>query len=79
MIQVLDRLRQIFQADSGEEPVYDTVGRIILMRALTVGDLDSSGQFWFILPGDQMTGPYIVMMGDVAVIIVFLNRSLSSR
>lgn len=49
------------------------MGRVVLMGALAVGNLDRPGQLRLFLPGNVMAWPQIIVVGDMAMVEVFRN------
>ena len=73
LAQVLHSLLHILETNGGKGSVNDAVSGVILLAALAVGDDNGLCQLRFSFRRDCTSGPHIVMMGDMTVIVVFLN------
>ena len=74
LAQVLLGFFHILQADGREGTVDDAMGGVVLLGALAVGDDDGFRQRGILFGRDRAAGPYVIMVGHVAVVVVLLDR-----
>ncbi len=73
LAKVLHGFFHILQADGRKGTVDDAMGRVVLLGALAVGDYDGFSQCGILFGCDSAAWPYVIMVGHVAVIVVFLD------